>query len=343
MKIMKNISTSLATSMVFLVTIIFPSMGMADGKVPITIKTFVRAETDTAIKNVVGIAGLNTFFHLRGLTPIDKQDVIRMNRDTLYSSAVLDLTKPATVFMPETGDRYQSLHVINQDHYSFAKTKPGTYKLTQAEVGTRYAYLIVRTFIDADDAEDIKLANTIQDQLMIEGGGAGPLDIPDWNTEQVMIARGALNTLAKLGGTNEGGFGSREETDPIAHLMWAAAGWGGLPLKHTSADIGAVAKNDGTPHVLNVKDVPVNAFWSVTVYNADGFIPENSRSIYSYNNVTARPDDDGSFTIYFGGCDDDSKNCLPISAGWNYVIRMYEPRSEILDGSWRFPAIEPVK
>jgi hypothetical protein len=52
--------------MAFLGTIIFSSMGMAEGKVAVTIKTFVRAETDTAIKNVVG---LNTFFHLRGLTP----------------------------------------------------------------------------------------------------------------------------------------------------------------------------------------------------------------------------------------------------------------------------------
>jgi hypothetical protein len=328
--------------MVF-VSIIFSCMVMADDKVPVTVKTFVRAETDTAIKKVVGIAGLNTFFHLRGLTPIDQQDVIRMNRDTLYSSAVLDLSKPATVILPETGGRYQSLHVINQDHYSFAKTKPGKYRLTQKEVGTRYAYLIIRTFIDADDPEDIKAANAIQDQLKIEGGGTGPLDIPDWNIDQMMTARDALNTLAKLGGTNEGGFGTKEETDPIAHLMWAAAGWGGLPLKNTFGDIGAVAKNDGTPYVLNVKDVPVNAFWSVIVYNADGFIPENSRGVYSYNNVTAKPNDDGSFTIYFGDCNDGHKNCLPISAGWNYVIRMYEPRPEVLDGSWKFPAIKPVK
>lgn len=327
----------LATLIVISVSIIFPCLVMADGKEPVTIDTFVRAETDAAIKNVVGIAGLNTFFHLRGLVPLDKQDVIRMNRDTLYSSAVLDLSKPATVIMPETGGRYQSLHAINQDHYSFAKTKPGKYTLTQKEVGSRYAYLIIRTFIDANDPEDIKAANTIQDQLKIEGGGSGPLDIPDWNIEQMMTARDALNTLAKLGGSNEGAFGTKEETDPITHLMFSAAGWGGLPLKNTFAEIGAVEKNDGTPHVLTVKDVPVNAFWSVIVYNADGFIPENSMGVYSYNNVTAKPNDDGSITINFGDCDDGHKNCLPISAGWNYVIRMYEPRPEILDGSWKFP------
>ena len=343
MKKIANAQISLATSIVVFVTIIFPCMGKAENTVPVTIDTFVRAETDTTIKKIVGIAGLNTFFHFRGLVPIDKQEVIRMNRDTLYSSAVLDLSKPATVIMPETGGRYQSLHVINQDHYSFAKTQPGMYTLTQENVGSRYAYLIVRTFIDAADPEDIKVANTIQDHLKVEGGGSGPLDIPNWNTEQMLIARDALNTLAKLGGSNEGAFGTKEETDPIKHLLFAAAGWGGLPLKNTFAEIGTVQKNDGTPHVLTAKDVPVDAFWSVIVYNADGFIPENSMGVYSYNNVTAKPNDDGSITIHFGGCKDDRVNCLPITKGWNFVVRMYEPRPEILDGSWKFSRIEPVK
>ena len=36
---------------------------------------------------------------------------------------------PATVTLPDTGDRYMSLHVINQDHYMFAVTEPGRHKL----------------------------------------------------------------------------------------------------------------------------------------------------------------------------------------------------------------------
>ena len=115
------------------------------------------------------------------------------------SGAVLDLSEPATVVMPETGGRYQSLEVINQDHYSFAKIKPGRYELTQDEVGTRYVYLIIRTFLDANDPEDVKATNAVQDALKIEGGASGPLDIPDWNIEQMMTARDALNTLAKAG------------------------------------------------------------------------------------------------------------------------------------------------
>jgi hypothetical protein len=305
--------------------------------------TYVRAETDVAFKKIFDDAGMNTLSHNRTLTPIDKQNVVRMNRDTLYSFAVLDLSKPATVVMPKTGERYQSLQVISQDHYSFAKTKPGSYELTQKEVGTQYAYLIIRTFIDANDPEDIKSANAIQDQIEIKGGGDGPLDIPEWNMEQLKIATDALNTLAKLGGSNEGAFGTQDQVKTISHLVFTAAGWGGLPLKNTFAFLETIDFKNGAEYVINVKDVPVDAFWSVTVYDEKGFIPENSKGNYSYNNVTAKPNDDGSYTIHLGGCDDDRPNCLPISDGWDYVVRMYEPRPEILDGTWKFPKAEAMK
>ena len=203
--------------------------------------------------------------------------------------------------------------------------------------------MIVRTFIDANDPEDVKAANKLQDQIKVEGGGNGLLEVPNWNEKQLLTARDALNTLAKLGVSNKGAFGRGKEIDPINHLIFAAVGWGGLPLKNTSAVLGQVKKNDGTPHTLTAKDVPVDAFWSVIVYNADGFIEENALGVYSFNNVTAKSNKDGSVTINFGGCEDGRINCLPIMEGWNYGIRLYEPRKEILDGTWTFPAIKEVK
>ncbi len=139
---------------------------------PVTIGNFVRAETDTAIRNGVNRGGLGKFLHFRVPTPIDNQPVIRMNRDTLYSSMILDLSKPATVILPDTGDRYMSLHVVNQDHYMFAVTKPGRHELTKEKVGSRYAFLTVRIFIDANDPKDIAAANALQDELKVEGGGS---------------------------------------------------------------------------------------------------------------------------------------------------------------------------
>ncbi|MCZ6517732.1 MAG: DUF1254 domain-containing protein, partial [Gammaproteobacteria bacterium] len=88
---------------------------------PVTIDTFVRAESDTAIRNIHnGVGGLGKFGHLRAPTPLDNQTIIRMNRDTLYSPAAVDLSTPATVILPDAGGRYMTLHVVNQDHYMFA-------------------------------------------------------------------------------------------------------------------------------------------------------------------------------------------------------------------------------
>jgi hypothetical protein len=331
---------------VFLMVFVsMPSLGLiaAEGGDPVTLATFVRAETDAAIKLIYDQVGFGVLHHNKVLTPLDQQLVIRMNRDTLYSAAVLDLSKPAAVTLPEADGRYMSLHVINQDHFSYAVSEPGRYELTEDAVGSRYVYLIIRTFIDADDPKDIEAANAMQDAIVIEGGGDGPLDIPDWNGEQLLTARQALNTLAKLGMNAALAFGTREETYPIDHLVGAAAGWGGLPQKNAFYEISSVTRNDGTPHSVTVTDVPIDAFWSVTVYNADGYIEENPLGVYSFNNVTAKPNDDGSITIHFGGCDDGRVNCLPVSEGWNYAVRMYEPRPEILDGSWTFPDIKSIR
>jgi hypothetical protein len=91
-----------------------------------------------------------------------------------------------------------------------------------------------------------------------------------------------------------------------------------------------------------VRDVPVDGFWSISVYNADGFFERNDRDAYTINNITATPNDDGSITVHFGGCGDGRPNCLPITDGWNYIVRLYRPRSQVLDGSWTFPSIEPA-
>jgi hypothetical protein len=89
--------------------------------------------------------------------------------------------------------------------------------------------------------------------------------------------------------------------------------------------------NDGkTAYTLNLKDVPVDGFWSISVYNAKGFFEKNSQNAYSLNRVTAKLNADGSFTVRFGGCDAGSVNCLPIVAGWNYTVRLYRPRAALL-------------
>jgi hypothetical protein len=58
--------------------------------------------------------------------------------------------------------------------------------------------------------------------------------------------------------------------------------------------------------------------------------------------VTAQKSPDGAITVQFGGCDGKIPNCLPVMAGWNYTVRLYRPRAEILNGQWKFPQAKPA-
>jgi hypothetical protein len=80
----------------------------------------------------------------------------------------------------------------------------------------------------------------------------------------------------------------------------------------------------------------------VTLYDDKGWMPVNKYSAYSFNNVTAKKNEDGSITIHFGG-DPKQPNFLPIVPGWNYIVRLYQPKKEILDGTWTFPNPESVE
>jgi len=312
----------------------------------VTVDNFVRAESDTMLREnmkAFGV-GVGEIHHIREPTTPDNQPIIRMNQDTLYSGIVLDLSQPVTLRLPDTGGRYMSMHVVNQDHYMSFETKPGSYELTEDSVGTRFALVTVRTFADPNNPEDIKKAHEAQDAIEVKGGGTGPFDAPEWDQDALVMARKALSQVATLGFDSTYAFGSREDTRPIDHFIATAAGWGGLPRQAAMYVIASVDKNDGeTPYAVTAKDVPVDAFWSVTVYNADGYLEANDLGVNSYNNVTAQTNADGSYSIHFGGCEDGRINCIPVTPGWNYAVRMYSPRPEILDGSWVFPSPEPVQ
>jgi hypothetical protein len=309
--------------------------------VPVTADNFVRAESDTYFASSVKEGGLGKFFHRREPAAIDNQIVIRLNRDTLYSSGVFDLDAgPVTITLPDAGKRFMSMQVINEDHYVPAVFYgAGTHILTKENVGTRYVMVAIRTLVDPTDPKDVEAVHALQDAVTASQRAPGQFSVPNWDRVSQKKVRDALLVLASSLPDTKRMFGPKERVDPIRHLIGSASAWGGNPETEALYLNVTPDENDGTTiYKLDVKDVPVDGFWSVSVYNAAGYYEPNSYNAYSLNNITAKKGNDGSVTIQFGGCDGKIPNCLPIMKGWNYLVRLYRPRTEILDGSWTFPA-----
>ena len=326
-------------------SLVFASVALAQSSpantVPVTVDNFIRAESDLYFGGILKDGGgIGKFLHRREPARIDNQTVIRLNRDTLYSSAVFDLDAgPVTITMPDAGKRFMSMQVISEDHYVpevvYGK---GSYSLTRDKVGSRYVAVAIRTLVDPADPEDVKKVHALQDAIKVSQKATGKFEAPNWDPASQKKVRDALLVLGSTIPDFKKAFGTKAEVDPIRHLIGTAAAWGGNPDKDATYLNITPAKNDGTTvYKLNVRDVPVNGFWSVSVYNAEGYYEENPYDAYTLNNLTAKRSDDGSIAIQFGGCDGKVPNCLPVVKGWNYTVRLYRPRAEILSGKWKFP------
>jgi hypothetical protein len=92
---------------------------------------------------------------------------------------------------------------------------------------------------------------------------------------------------------------------------------------------------------------PVNAFWSITMYNARQAFVQNPIDRHAIGDRdTLRFDDDGSLAIYIQtespGKDKES-NWLPAPQdSFNVFMRLYWPKKQILDGTWKMPPVERV-
>jgi hypothetical protein len=315
--------------------------------VPVTADNFNRAESHMYFSGTLKRAGgLGRFNHRRQLPPLDQQGVIRANRDTLYSEALFDLDAgPVTVTLPDPSGRFMSMIVLDEEQYALETVYgPGTFAYSKDKVGTRYVLLGIRTFVNPNDPSDLDKLHALQDAITVNQKATGTVEFPNWDPVSQKKVRDALIVLAGTLPDTKGMFGPRGKVDPIRHLISSATGWGGNAPEDAFYLTVVPPKNDGqTVHRLTIKgEVPVDGFWSISVYGADGYFHVNDQNTYNINGTTAKKDAVGSITIQFGGCDGTAANCIPITPGWNYWARFYRPRKEILNGTYKFPEPQPV-
>lgn len=308
----------------------------------VTPATYIRAESDRQFAEIATMAGgVNRLYHFRVPTPLDKQNIVRMNRDTLYSMAVVDTSRGATITVPELPEgRYASVYLVDNDHYCpFVIYDTGTHDLP---ADTKYLGVGVRIKVfNPADAGEIALVNQLQDQFIIEAGNADALSPLAWDRASLQELTQQYERDAAQYSSWKGMMGPRGKVDESTRHIAAAAAWGLFP------EWDATYLNYSGHHDPNVAHkatytVPDNdAFWSITVYGGDGFM-KNENCIVNSSNVALN--DDGTFTVWFGtkGLCGDVPNRLDVTEGWNFLMRIYRPGQSVLNGTYALPRAEPV-
>ena len=315
----------------------------------VTDENYALAETQVIFTDYVSrIAkatktnGTGILIHKRQAPDPADKTVVRINFDTRYSFAVLDLTHDATLVLPETNGRYQSAWFITEEHYNpLGINNPGTYKITQKEMGSRFVMVVVRTQVNMEDEKDMAEVSALQNKIQLYQEEKGEYKASAlWNMDEIMAMRKKYQRLMiQQHITADKMFGKKGEVDLVAHNCGVAAGWGGMTPEQ-SVYLNYIPA-DEAPCTITLKDVPVadNSFWSITVYDENGFVKGEP---FNVNSSFVKKEADGSVVVRFGG-DVSADNYLEIFKGWNCILRLYVPLEDYFNGTWEKPELVPVK
>jgi hypothetical protein len=311
--------------------------------VHVNVDNFRAAETARVFDDILmRSGGINQWFHYREPTGVENQPVIRMNRDTLYSSANLDISQGATVTLPDAGDRYMTVMAVNSEHYiNSVFSESGTYELTVEEHGTPFINLSARTFVDPTDPHDVAEVNRLQDQLVIDANSSEPYTHSIYDQKSLNATRDALLRLGEGLPDTDRMFGKKSDVDPTRHLIGTAVGWGGLPESEAYYYLETEPQPAGR-YTFTFQDVPVDGFWSVTIYNRDGYLEPNIYDSYNMNGVTSEAGEDNEIVLNLSPDGDGLTNHLYVMDGWNYALRLYKPQRSAIDKTWTPPSPQQV-
>ena len=318
----------------------------SDGEIT-TVENYPMQESSRQFLINQDKAGINKLLHKRALTPTDQQPVVRMNRDTYYSLAVVDVSEGATITLPEVPEgKYISYQVVTEDH----RIQPMGYGAGTFELSTHtgdHVYIVVRL----DATFSAQEAAIIQDKMSIDANSNKLFAAAQVNKASFEKVENELKAqmpgILKRDGSQAltGMFtnpddASKELFTEEKYAVGAAIGWGGAQIKDNIYEVSGNYPADQC-HQATFDDPKNQAFWSITVYDKAGFM---FNDLANLSTNTATPNADGSYTISFG-CGEDAPNNIETansSGVFNLGIRHYIPSQKVKDGYRILPTVKAV-
>jgi hypothetical protein len=294
------------------------------------------SETDFNMKRSLAKAPVNEWAHQDDLSSVKTQQVIRENQDVIYSSAVVDIRKGATISVPKS-DTYHVIQIIDFQNYIVDVLYPGQSMTVTPDNVTygHYVYLNMRIRKLPEDRGGLEATHKLQRLARIEAKSAVPYQSPDIvvDKEKLEKVRLALIKDVREGKATDSSraMGTPYNTDPQVHLYATAYGWGGM----TAEDAAYLPIERNQTKIENGKALPSSitftppeidfergGFWSITTYNAEGWLARDQAAI---SNSEATPNKDASYTIRFNSPGEENNVQTP--APFAALLRVYVPKT----------------
>lgn len=294
--------------------------------IEVTADNYVQAETDWNFAAQQKQTAINTWTHNEPVTE-KNQTIIRSNADVVYSLALVDVSKGATLSIPKRKNgALQLIHYMDENHLTHGVIYAGesvTLKSSDLTSGN-YIYILARTKI----SDSLKETKAAQHSMVIKANSAKAYVSKGFESKDVEAFRIKLIndvTSGKVSLDGARAFGATLKDVEYSDYYYASAlGWGGLPAKH--AQYTAFVKGQGSAAKCQTITFPKpnldfknGGFFSLTTYNAKSWIEGNN---FYIGHDRMKDNGNGTMTIDFN-CD--TKYSVTVGKGWNGTFRFYKP------------------
>ena len=226
------------------------------------------------------------------------------------------------------------------------RTASGKYVVTEEMIGSRYCTIVFRTQINHASKEDMMLGEEMRRRILLkQKSKPRNMLFKEWNRKELIkFQQSILEKQSILKDSQKVEFRSlKRGAMTLADHNILTAGNGGVPSNAT-VYLDVESKYSLKTQILLLKNVPVDAFWALTIYKGNCSL--SNAECFTVYKASVKSNKDGSVMLWFGtSCPKcaPKTNFLEIFDGWKGLLRLYSPTEKYHNGEWQLPPLELVQ